>query len=424
MNMLNHHKSWFMAIAGLAVAGMLTWALPANRALAAESKMPEPIRIGVIAPAAHIDGRAIFQAAKLAADKINTEGGIDGRPIKLYTYDDQFQAANAVRAFQRAVQQDHVVAVTGVFISEVALALEPWAARLHTPLIITGAASTEIDHNVHNHYKNYRYIFHEFTNSKFIADAACDFAHDILVKDLHYKTADIFSEDAAWTIPVDKEYEKRLPKAGLKVLDKISFAANTEDFAPIYSKIEKQKPDVLMTAIAHEGVKPIVQWRQGSVPVLMAGANGQGGSSAFYKATNGACDGVIVGTTGANGAAVTPKTPAFFKAYVQRFNEDPAYDSYTEYDAIFTLKDGIEHAGSTEANKLVASLEKTDRIGVTGPISFYGPKDEFTHDVVYVPGKTVGVYFQWQKGKQVVIWPKQVAQGKIEIPSFVMASKG
>jgi len=418
MKIRNHHIRWFLAIAGVAVIGIVTWGWSAGTSMAAG-----PIKIGVIAPAAHIDGRAIFQAAQLAADEINAKGGIDGRLIKLYTYDDQFQAADAVRAFQRAVQQDGVVAMTGVFTSEVALALEPWAARLKTPLIITGAASTEIDHNVHNHYQAYRYIFHEFANSKFIADAACDFAHDILVKDLHYKTADIFSESAAWTIPVDKEYEKRLPEAGLKVLDKINFAVNTEDFSPIYSKIEKEKPDVLITAIAHVGVKPVVQWRQQQVPMLLAGANGQGGSTAFYKATDGAAEGVIVGTTGANGAAVTEKTPAFFKAYVKKFAEDPAYDSYTEYDAIYTLKDAIVRAKGTPADKLVSALEKTNMVGVTGPIRFYGPKAEYTHDIVYEPGKTVGVYFQWQHGKQVVVWPNSVAQGKIQLPSFVMASK-
>lgn len=414
MNVLSKHVRLLLATALMAMAGIVT---------GGTARAAEPIKIGVIAPAAHIDGRAIFQAAELAVDEINAKGGIDGRPVKIYKYDDQFQAANAVRAFQRAVQEDGVVAMTGVFISEVALALEPWAARLKTPLIVTGAASTEIDKNIHEHYKQYRYIFHQFTNSVFIARAACDFAHDVLVNDLHYETAMIFSESAAWTIPVNAEYEKCLPKAGLKVLGKIDFAVNTDDFTPIFQNIESKKPDVLMTAIAHVGVKPIVQWRQQQVPVLLAGANGQGGSSAFYKATNGAADGVIVGTTGANGAAVTEKTPAFFQAYVKRFNEDPAYDSYTEYDAIYTLKDAIERAKSTNADKVVTALEKTDRVGVTGPIRFYGPKDEYTHDVVYISGKTVGVYFQWQNGKQVVLWPKHIAQGKIQLPSFVKAAR-
>lgn len=405
-------------VPALALTGLL---LGAGLSLPAQAA--EPIPVGVIAPAAHIDGRAIFQAAELATDEINAAGGINGRPIKLHKYDDQFQATDAVRAYQRAVQQDQVVAMTGVFLSEVGLAMQPWSGRLKTPLIISGAASTKIDRNTHSHYERFKYTFHAFTNSTYIAKIACDFAHDVLVGQLHYKTAAIFSENAAWTKPVDAEYEKCLPKAGLKVVDRINFAPNTTDFRPVFNQVQNKKPDVLMTAIAHVGAKAIVQWHQQQVPVLLAGANGQGGSSAFWKATNGATEGVIVGTTGAAGAPISEKSAKFYADYTKRFGEDPAYDAYTEYDAIYTLKAAIEKADSTDGAKLVKALEQVKITGATGPVSFYGRKDKFTHDVRYVPGVTTGVYFQWQDGKQVPVWPAKVAQGKVKLPAFVKAGQ-
>ncbi|PMP64251.1 ABC transporter substrate-binding protein [Desulfurella multipotens] len=92
----------------------------------------EPINIGIIAEQGTLVGDSIVNGAKLAADQINAKGGIDGRPIKLFIYDDHMRATDAVQAFQRAVYDHHVVAVIGSWISEVALALEPWAARLHT----------------------------------------------------------------------------------------------------------------------------------------------------------------------------------------------------------------------------------------------------------------------------------------------------
>lgn len=413
-----HNRHSRTALFSLALSGLLLGA-----GLSAPARASAPIPVGVIAPAAHIDGRAIFQAAELAADEINAAGGINGRPIKLHKYDDQFQATDAVRAYQRAVQQDNVVAMTGVFLSEVGLALQPWSGRLKTPLIISGAASTKIDRNTHAHYERFKYTFHEFTNSTYIAKLACDFAHDVLVGQLGYKTAAIFSENAAWTKPVDAEYEKCLPKAGLKVVDKINFAPNTTDFRPVFNQVQAKKPDVLMTAIAHVGAKAIVQWHQQQVPVLLAGANGQGGSSAFWKATNGATEGVIVGTTGAAGAPVTAKSAKFYQDYKKRFGEEPAYDAYTEYDTIYTLKAAIEKAKSTDGAKLVQALEQVKLTGVTGPISFYGRKDEFTHEVRYIPGVTTGVYFQWQDGKQVPVWPPRVAKGKVKLPAFVKAGQ-
>ena len=61
--------------------------------------------------------------------------------IEIVDYDDHNSASDAVRAFQRAAEQDKVAAVIASYISEVVLALEPWAGRLKMPMITPGAAS-------------------------------------------------------------------------------------------------------------------------------------------------------------------------------------------------------------------------------------------------------------------------------------------
>jgi branched-chain amino acid transport system substrate-binding protein len=64
--------------------------------------------------------------------------------------DNHSSASDSVRAFQRAVSQDKVVAVIGSYISEVVLALESWSAHLHVPIITPGAASDLISKAVHD----------------------------------------------------------------------------------------------------------------------------------------------------------------------------------------------------------------------------------------------------------------------------------
>ena len=85
----------------------------------------EPIRIGVIAEAQAVAGSSIGPAAQLAAEEINAKGGVNGRKIEIVVYDDHSSAAEAVRAFQRAVNEDKVNAVIASYTSEVVLALEP-----------------------------------------------------------------------------------------------------------------------------------------------------------------------------------------------------------------------------------------------------------------------------------------------------------
>ncbi len=386
-----------------------------------------PIPVGVMAPASAIDGRSIIDAAKLASSRINSSGGINGRPIKLYVYDDHFSAADAARAFQRAVSQNHVVAMVGIFTSEVALAMEPWSARLKTPLIVTGAATPRLEERVHADYARYKYVFHGYTNSTVIAKEACLATKKTIVDKFHYAKAVIFSENADWTKAVDAEYKKCLPEIGVKIAQTINFSPGTQDFTPLYNKIEDSHAQIIMAAIAHVGVKPVLQWHQQHVPALFAGINGQAGSSSFWKATNGATDSVITGSLGANGVPLTPKTPSFYKAYKSRFHLEPAYNAYTTYDAFYTLMHAIDRVKSTKPNALVRGIEQVDFTGVSGQIRYYGRHNKWTHEVVYSPDPKKGmsfVEFQWQHGKQVVIWPKRLAQGKIEVPSFIPKQTG
>ncbi|MFN2460401.1 MAG: ABC transporter substrate-binding protein [Candidatus Velthaea sp.] len=398
-----------------AIAALLSLTVPASAPAA------DPIKIGVIGEASAVAGASITKAAQMAADDINAHGGINGRNVEVVIYDDHSSAADAVRAFQRAVTEDKVSAVVASYISEVALAIEPWAARMKMPWITPGAASTEISKHVHDDYAQNKYTFHGWLTSAFIAQSICDFEHDTLVKDYHMKTTVVMSEDAAWTKPLDETYLQCLPKAGLKVLDHVRFNPDTTDFTPIFNKIESagQHPDVITTGISHVGVQPTVQWHDQRVPIPMAGQSSQATTSTFWKDTNGAADGVITATAAAPGVALTPSTIPFTEAYEKRFGASPAYCGYSTYDDIHVIAEAIKAAGSTDPDKIVAAMEKTNYVGTLGHVQFYGQNDQYTHAIKYGPGLISGVMIQWQNGKQVTVWPHESANGKFKFPAFI-----
>jgi branched-chain amino acid transport system substrate-binding protein len=379
----------------------------------------EPIAIGVISEESAITGAGISKGAALAVDAINAAGGVAGRKLQIVQYDDHSSAADAVRAFQRAVSQDKVVTVIGTYVSEIALALQPWAARSHVPFITTGAASNEISKHVHDDYDRNRYTFHEFMASHFIADSVCDSIKEALQSKFPVRTAVVFSEDAAWTTPLDAEYLECLPKIGIKVLDHVRFSADTGDFTPLYNKIEGQKPDVIVTGIAHVGVQPTVQWAAQQVPVPMLGYSGQATSGTFWNDTNGAASGIVTISIAAAGAELTAKTQPFVDAYVKRYGGAPVVTGFTTYDAVYVLAEAIRRAGSTDPDTLVTALEKTDYVGTVGRVQFYGRDSEFTHAMKYGPAFVSGVMLQWQNGKQVVLWPRASSQTKLGFPSFI-----
>jgi branched-chain amino acid transport system substrate-binding protein len=398
---------------------LLATVLGLSVALPFAAHAADPIKIGVIAETSAISGVGIPNAAKLAADEINAAGGVNGRMIEIVEYDDHNSAADAVRAFQRAAQQDKVSAVIASYISEVVLALEPWAGRLHMPLITPGAASNDITRRVHDDYDHMKYVFHGYLASTQIADSVCEAGKDLLVKDMKAKTAVVVSEDAAWTLPLDEEYLKCLPAIGLKVLDHIRLSPDTTDFTPIFNKIEGQKPDVMVTGISHVGVQPTVQWQQQQVPIAMYGVSSQATSSTFWKDTNGAADGVVFQMVSAPDVAVSPKTIPFAQAYQKRFGNVPGYAAYTSYDDVYMWADAIKRAGSTEPDKMVDAMEKTDYVGTIGRVVFLPKTDTFAHGMRIGPGYVGGLMVQWQNGNPVTVWPSNVATGTLKFPAFV-----
>src|SRR4051794_24979510 len=175
----SHSNAWSLRVLVTATA----LGFGAGSALAAD-----PIKIGVIAEAQAIAGASIPQAAQLAADEINAKGGVDGRKIEIVPYDNHSSSADSVRAFQRAVNEDKVHAVISSYISEVVLALMPWASRLKTPFITPGAASNEITKAINKDYDKNKYTFHGYLTSAALAMSVCDAAKDLLVDGKKMKT--------------------------------------------------------------------------------------------------------------------------------------------------------------------------------------------------------------------------------------------
>ncbi|MBV9561105.1 MAG: ABC transporter substrate-binding protein [Bradyrhizobium sp.] len=414
--MIPSHRSpstWLArAFLGATALGLLATA--STEALAADT-----IKIGVIAEAQAIAGASIPQAAQMAADEINAKGGVDGRKIEIVTYDNHSSSADSVRAFQRAVNEDKVNIVIASYISEVVLALEPWASRLKTPFVTPGAASNEISKSVHADYAKNKYTFHGYLTSAALALSVCDAAKELLVEQKHMKSAVIMSEDAAWTTPLDVGYEECLPKIGLKVLDHIRFSPDTTDFTPIFNKIEAAKPDVIITGISHVGVQPTVQWKNQQVPIPMFGISSQATNSTFGKDTNDAANGVLYQGVSGPGVPVTPKSVPFADGFKTKFGNFPSYAGYTAYDEVYYIADAVKRAGSTEADKLIEALEKTDWEGTIGRVQFYGKDDPFTHSIKYGSGLITGLMLQWQDGAQVAVWPKEVAKTQIKFPNFI-----
>ncbi len=164
------------------------------------------------------------------------------------------------------------------------------------------------------------------------------------------------------------------------------------------------------------------QWYELQIPALPFGSTlAAAEQPGFWKATEGKGEFTLCNVVNAGNAPcnATPWTMKFFDAYTKKWGVEPeGLGSSSSYMAVYTLKDALERAQSFDLDKVVDALEKTDLMGVYGRIRF----DPKTHQVIPAldPKEgAVGTILQWQAQKRVVVFPKSIATGEIQLPPWM-----
>ena len=211
---------------------------------------------------------------------------------------------------------------------------------------------------------------------------------------------------------------------GWEVLDKPQiYPTGTTDFSMGLLKAKKMGAQIILIWMDMPETSILLkQWYDLKVPALPFGSIiAAAEQPGFWDATEGKGEYCLANVVNAGNAAseATPLTMKFFNAYQKKWNIEPeGYGTSSSYQAVYTLKDAIERAGTLDSDKVVTALETTDMVGVYGQIKF-NPK---SHQVVPSndPKKgAVGTLFQWQDKKRVVVFPESIAKGEILLPPWM-----
>jgi len=375
----------------------------------------DTIKIGVIAPFKTPSGESLLNAAKLAAEDINAEGGIMGKKIELVFGNTEYKPEKGSMAYKKLVLQDKCGLVIGTCSSGVAKAIMDQMARYKTLFIPTGAASEALSDLYNSDRKKYKYWFRVMHLSGELARVSLDFVYGLPVKKMGAKRIAIMAENALWTRSMVKEAERFFKEKGLEVVYTEFFDTETKDFTPIFTKIINNKADFIYEISAHvDGAIYIKQWYDLKGPMI-GGVSGTGASDRYWKDCGGkAVSETLLGYPGPFPVAITPKTISFHDRYVAKFKETGGYVSGYTYDVLHIYKAAVEKAKTTDSDALVPVLEKTDYVGVAGRWVFTD-----LHNGKYGPGYRQIVMVQWREdGSRTVVWPENLATGKYLLPPW------
>jgi branched-chain amino acid transport system substrate-binding protein len=201
------------------------------------------------------------------------------------------------------------------------------------------------------------------------------------------------------------------------------FPTGTTDFSMGLIKAKKTDSQVLSIWMdMPESSILLKQWYDMKLPALPFGSTlAAAEQPGFWEATEGKGEFCLANVVNAGNAPseASPWTMKFYNAYKEKWDIPPeGLGCSSSYMAVYVLKDAIERAGTLDSDKVVSELEKTDVMGVYGRLRF-DPKSHQVIPALDPEEGAVGSIFQWQDGKRVVIFPKSIAVGEVQLPPWM-----
>jgi branched-chain amino acid transport system substrate-binding protein len=393
----------------------------------------EPIVIGVPTSLGFLEGKESHKAVQLAVGEINAKGGVmvggQKRPFKVVAADLRDAAAGvpvpeALLGLEKLILEKKPTAIlVGPFRSEALLAGMDIFAKYKTPLLGTVAMSPGTEARIKKEPEKYKYIFRVSLNVIYWVKLLAG-TNATLKQEFGFDKVYIMNQDVAWARGTAGGMAKKVyPKLGMEVVGHDQFPTGFSDFSSALMKAKGKGAGVLFTCfdMPESGVL-VKQWKSLKVPALIAGFISPMAGEVAWQTFNQKIGGLMNAVFELGNIPSQKYAPArdFYNKYKSSYGKgiQSGHGPAPSYESVYILKEAIERAGSLDPDAIVAEIEKTDRKGVMGRIRF----DE-GHQVVYGtdPAETaVGVFFQWtDDGKRKIVYPKSLAEGEIELPSWV-----
>lgn len=302
-------------------------------------------------------GTAVENAAKLAADEINANGGVLGKDLEIIAYDSKGDPTEGVQAYNRLVEQDEIDALIGGTFSGVTLAVKELAISDGIPVLTPTATNPDVTLNAAN-------VFRACYTDSYQGNVAALFA-----------SQNLGSENAAVLYNRDDAYSEGLANAFMDVYDanslaygEFSFGKDDDDYSALLTNIKAGGYDVVfLPAYIAEVGKVLTQAKTLGLDVPFIGGDGWDGLEADYAD-------VAEGFYFANHYSKTDESQIiqdFVTNYEDTFGESPNALAALAYDAVYAMASAIEDAGTTDFADVVAALQNLNfQNAVTGSIQF------------------------------------------------------
>lgn len=328
----------------------------------------QPVVIGAVQPLTgpvSIDGLSVVDGIKIATEKVNSEGGVLGRPLQVNVEDGKGDPVESINAVEKLIKRDKVPAIIGCWASSGTLAAMPIVKKNRIPLLVETSTAPMITD------QRNEWVF-RFTSNNDVDGALME---KYLVPKLGFKKAAYMAVNNDWGRSMAKAVSEIMEKTGGKVLFVEYFSAAETNYTPMLTRIKASEADTLIITTSIQSVAIMLKqftelgmrmnrFVTSAIPaekvIDIAGKEATQGVYFFNR---------YVAYSPPKGKEEENKK--LIEAY-QKIHPGKVPDMYVAfgYDAVHIMADAIKRAGGPDPAKIRDALEKTDYFGLTGNVEF------------------------------------------------------
>jgi ABC-type branched-subunit amino acid transport system substrate-binding protein len=421
-------RNFLYGAGGLAATGLLAACGGGSGSKASSGGGKAPIRLGYVAAltgAVAAYGTQTLNSLQMAARDINAKGGILGRQVEIKALDNQSKP-DTVPALMRQLTADGCKVLFGASASPPTIVAAQTADQLRVPLIVPMEAADAIIGD------GRRYVFKVAPSVladngwpaqglRAVMAGASAAGQPIQSVLMMYASTGAYPEARqAWERTLKAEFP------GARLLDVISIdEASTSDYAPLVSRAQSAKPDLLIFGGNPQSVfqfYPALQ-RSGFSPKATLGCLGGNTNTKFIETVGAAAEGDIAGNywtpklKAKPGSEFSPQK--FYDDYQKQFGgQRPDGVGAYYYACMGLVADAMTAAGTADdSEKITAALRATD---IAGPSSDKNGMFIVGHGVKFndkgLNTRAEGLVTQVRSGDFVPVYPAGVATSSVVYP--------
>lgn len=301
-------------------------------------------------------GDSMKKNIEMYFEKVNTEGGINGRKIKLIVEDDEGKPDKGINAVKKLIEKDKAIAILGGPLSTVNLAAMKETQKAKIPHIATSSGNPQITRSGNP------YILRVVTDDNALAATATKY---ITQEKGFTKIAVLYSNDEYGRGGADVVLET-LESLNLSPVAMESFNPGDKDYTPQLSKFKEEGAGaIIYWGFYEDGAIVVKQMKELGLDVQVIGGTGLN-NPLFVELAGDAAEGVLFSTPF---VPTDPNIQDYVKEYQDIYGVTPDMSGACGYDAAQLIVAAIKEVG-TDTEKINEWLHNVEDFqGVTGVLN-------------------------------------------------------